>query len=757
MERGIIKILGSSATSFAACIYNGKKVAQGKAEAPIMLNFGDLEKFNIHSPFIMSRYLQKIADQNPNVKHPQLHLMGSLPGNPSDEEKKQFIGHMIQVLNELGYEGQPIAIWPHIDTKNWHVHSATVRVNQETGEWINNYLEGKRARHVLDRLRGVNTKNNLEKFLDFRFETREQFINLLRANGFRKSYYDEELDIVRVIRASEEKHYFTMDEIQKRIDVTGKNKDNQKERIKELRGILRDRRQRSMNYLVDDPDVKITKDGKRHTVTEKLRDVRGAAFEGDNGLDIKGIRKAQFKQFLEELKEKMGIGIVFNQWKDGTTKGYTLIDYKSKTIFKGSDILALDELLNPNWKKGQEKDQVLTADEAYESTQKLIDSPTLASDIYEELTALNLDIYEPDENEMTDIAVNFSNEEQEHRQEAVRIFKQLISEHKGPVDDFQDDYRSICEEGQKAYNHAATAEWLKRLKEERDEKEQAKTTDMADDEPSKREKLAWNEVGDYILDYFNSNDIEYNYKPTFEIKINGMDEKKARQLAFEKFEEAIYAHDNGSKNAADIAWEALAYAQVMERLHEDPELINRYVDQQAVDETQPVQAPTYPEEERERETVNNHIPKHENLAGIGERERAQAIDEARETMTSYGNRRFNGFRDDDILSISRGIVARTIERNHNCFNEIHLKSVMNDFTEELDLMPGYQRQVISDVRDIIFNSYLNVLLGAMQQTGPTGGPNNDLPRDKDDQWNLWKAYFGMMPPRQSKGQGVKRK
>ena len=755
MERGIIKILGSSATSFAACIYNGKKVAQGKAEAPIMLNFGDLEKFKIHSPFIMNRYLQKIADQNPNVKHPQLHLMGSLPGNPSDEEKKQFIGHMIQVLNELGYEGQPIAIWPHIDTKNWHVHSATVRVNQVTGEWINNYLEGKRARHILDRLRGVNTKNNFEKFLDFRFETREQFINLLRANGYRKSYYDEELDIVRVIRASEEKHYFTMDEIQKRIDVTGKNKDNQKERIKELRGILRDRRQRSMNYLVDDPDVKITKDGKRHTVTEKLRDVRGAAFEGDNGLDIKGIRKAQFKQFLEELKEKMGIGIVFNQWKDGTTKGYTLIDYKNKTIFKGSDILALDELLNPNWKKGQEKDQVLTADEAYESTQKLIDSPALASDIYEELTALNLEIYEPDENEMTDIAVNFSNEEQEHRQEAVRIFKQLISEHKEPVDDFQDDYRSICEEGQKAYNHAATAEWLRRLKEERDERERAKITVMADDEPSKREKLAWNEVGDYILDYFEKYNIPYNFKQQISIPTK-TDENKAREMAFEKFDEAIYATDNNRPDAADLAGEALAYAQIIEMLHKNPNLTEQIVEQQAMDETQPVQEPTSREEGRGRETVNKHISKHEDLAVIGKRERAQAIDEARDTMTSYGNRRFYGFTDNDILSISMGIVARAIERGKNCFNEINLKSVMTDFREELDLIPVIQRQVISDIRQVVFTNYLNVLLEAMQQTGLAGGPNNDLPRDKDDQWNLWKAYFGMMPPRQSKGQRPKR-
>ena len=98
MNRGIIKILGKDATSFAACFYNEKKVAQGKAEQPVMINFGDLQKFNIHSPVVLSRYLQKIADQNPNVVHPQLHLMGTLPGNPSEEEKNSSSTSLLRYL-----------------------------------------------------------------------------------------------------------------------------------------------------------------------------------------------------------------------------------------------------------------------------------------------------------------------------------------------------------------------------------------------------------------------------------------------------------------------------------------------------------------------------------------------------------------------------------------------------------------------------------------------------------------------------------
>ena len=92
-----------------------------------------------------------------------------------------------------------------------------------------------------------------------------------------------------------------------------------------------------------------TKDGK-HTVTTKLSEVK-TRFNGDKGIDIEGERKAQFKQFLLELKKELGISIVFSQYQDGKTKGYTLIDHKDGLVFKGSDIVDLQKLLNPDWRK----------------------------------------------------------------------------------------------------------------------------------------------------------------------------------------------------------------------------------------------------------------------------------------------------------------------------------------------------------------------------------------------------------------------
>ena len=54
-ERCVVKILGKTATSFAACHYNEKKVAEGTAKCISMRNCGDLGKYHIHAPVVPSR------------------------------------------------------------------------------------------------------------------------------------------------------------------------------------------------------------------------------------------------------------------------------------------------------------------------------------------------------------------------------------------------------------------------------------------------------------------------------------------------------------------------------------------------------------------------------------------------------------------------------------------------------------------------------------------------------------------------------
>ena len=577
MERGIVKMLGNDATTFAACFYNEKKVAKGEAKLLEMRNFGDLQKYGIHTPVVTSRYLRKIADQNPDVKHPQKHIMFSLPGNPTEEEKQQLVEHAIKVLERLGYKNQPSLIYSHNDTGHWHLHCVTVTVNQTTGEWIDNYMDGRKARHYLDELRGINAPNTIENFLRYKFQTKEQFLSLLRANGYSKSFFDDELEVVNVVRNGDVQHIFTFQEISEAIERNKKYLEESKDRIKQLHSMILDRRQRSMKYLVEDPDVKMTKDGKRHTVTERLRDVRGAAFEGGKafekeyknltGQEVKGIRKAQFKQFLEELKEQLGISIIFNQWKDGSTRGYTLIDHQTKSVFKGSDILQLDKLLNPDWKKGTEKDLVLSADEANEATHKLVNSTTLTEDIYDALANMGIEVARLSESEIENIAIEYQ-EEEENRRMAVSLLTELRKEYTQEISEYGEEYKQLCEKGQDAYNHALVAEYLHQLE---------LNNEQDEDEMKLRDRKDFDSlnIGEYIEDVLERYKI-YDIAGHYELSKENVDEKTAVDRAYASLQLSLQANEKGEiAEARQKAEEAVAYARHAYDLHENPKLLQR--------------------------------------------------------------------------------------------------------------------------------------------------------------------------------------
>ena len=63
-----------------------------------------------------------------------------------------------------------------------------------------------------------------------------------------------------------------------------------------------------------------------------------------------------YKQIAELMKSKFGVDMVFHT-KEGHDKpyGYTVIDHKNKTVYKGSELMNLKELLEPNEKQIQSR------------------------------------------------------------------------------------------------------------------------------------------------------------------------------------------------------------------------------------------------------------------------------------------------------------------------------------------------------------------------------------------------------------------
>ena len=341
--------MGATATSFAAVDYNENKVAEGFAECVAMRNFGPLEQYNFHAADTMKKYLQKIADRNDRVQHPQLHIMVSYPGIPTEEEKAVLLQNFIDTLDRMGYKGQPQAIWAHNDTDHFHFHAATVRVDQKTGKWIDNSWEGVKARKILDQLRGIEHDKQLDKMLNYNYTSREQFQHVLRANGYH-FHIDEESNNLEIYRACSNVGTVSLAEIEAKakenLDKNKAEKTKQLERLKQVRAIISKYRDKSLSAIVDVPELTKTKKGKAHTKAATKAAVKLAKFQGSIGLDITELKKAQFKQFLIHLKRTAGLEVIFHRGDDGKVRGYSVIDNSKGMVYNGSSVMKLDALLN---------------------------------------------------------------------------------------------------------------------------------------------------------------------------------------------------------------------------------------------------------------------------------------------------------------------------------------------------------------------------------------------------------------------------
>ena len=570
-ERCIVKIVGKGAISFAACFYNERKVAEGKAKCLAMRNFGELGKYFIHDPVVMSRYLQKIADHNSIVKHPQKHIVFSFPGKATKEQTEQLLKDAAATLDRLGYKDQPQAFWVHEDTDNTHIHAASVTVSVKDGRWIDNYMEGRRARRILDQLRGIGNTNDIDRLLNYGFETRQQFINLLLASGY-KCHFDEENETFEVWRNKDHIACLSADEVDERIAVNGRNKDSHKDIIRNLRGVLLDRRRRSMNMKMSgQPVTKHTKSEHTHTDTDKLGDMTHTRFNGDKGLDISGERKAQFKQFLLDIRQELGISIVFSQWKDGSTKGYTLIDNKDRIVFKGSDVVDLQKLLDPNWRKGQMRDGIITADEAAAIADEIRQSDNLPQAIGKQLERMGIDVtYSKD----TSFFLYRNTPEAENRSHAITLMERVTTMIEGEEDATEKGRKQIYDSAKEAICRAVCADMQREIEEEKERKrmaaEEAKRTELAKAQRRAEDAktMTWDGVARYVVDTLDDYGIDHDPggHEFDDNNVNSMGEDVCVNAAMKYLEEAIaLTNDRERKKYADLS---IGYARAAERRHQ---------------------------------------------------------------------------------------------------------------------------------------------------------------------------------------------
>ncbi len=297
--------------SFFGVDYNERKEKQGVASMIHFENFGYLQERTQIGKQEFKEFLKNHSAKNDRVKKPQFHAVLSCQGKAYTHEKLKE--NAIQIMEKLGYQGQPMLIYQHNDTDNNHVHIITSRVDR-SGKKINDRYEGIRARKIVNEMLAIDVKSEcrqaLKEALQYRITTQSQFTLLLEKKGYRVKAEGEEMIL---FKHGQRQGSVRADEIS-RIIERGKHKQIDKEKIKRL--ILQYQKQYSSHLI--NTSISNKPDNERaysSALTQALFHNKGL----------------QFHFFASKGHEQ--------------PYGYVIVDHNNKCVIKGSEVMKLDQLI----------------------------------------------------------------------------------------------------------------------------------------------------------------------------------------------------------------------------------------------------------------------------------------------------------------------------------------------------------------------------------------------------------------------------
>ena len=291
----IATILKSSST-FSAVRYNERKVEHGVAELVAIRNFGYLQDApEMRGITSLRNYLMDYSARNDRTRMTQFHAAISCKGD--EYSKEELIKIADQYLDKMGYnnDGQPVLMYFHHDTGNNHLHIVTSRISPD-GKKISDSMENIRSLKAIESIMSIDQKHQNSEMMklakSYHFESVSQFMAVFETSGYEAYIQDKDIYIKR---GGQVQDSIAVKDVEK---LCRKNGEEEKKRIRQLRAILK-----------------------------KYRD------------------QSSSREELEEmLKKKFGISLKF-LGKEFTPYGYMVVDNATKSVFKGSDILSVKDLL----------------------------------------------------------------------------------------------------------------------------------------------------------------------------------------------------------------------------------------------------------------------------------------------------------------------------------------------------------------------------------------------------------------------------
>ena len=319
----IVKILGSASSNFNGVQYNDKKVEKGTGELMMMKNFPSFINENSSQEEVRN-YLKSIS-KNEKVKKPQFHAVISTKFQQHNKEELAKVAE--DFMQEMGYGNQPFIVVFHNDTENNHVHIVSTRVDKSTGKKLNDSYEKLKAQKSLieikERIYGKNNEDIINKLLSYNISSLKQLEILMEKNGFKLVNNKNDENALDILKNGVREKTINGNQ----LNFSNPKNDN---RAKQIKAIL--------NKYKEVYSNKVFKVEDRRYLEKMLPEEK----QKENWKP-----KIEFESELQKkLRDVFGIDVIFHHKDELHPFGYTLIDHKTETIYKGSDILKMNDLFD---------------------------------------------------------------------------------------------------------------------------------------------------------------------------------------------------------------------------------------------------------------------------------------------------------------------------------------------------------------------------------------------------------------------------
>lgn len=322
--------------SFPGVHYNDKKIDKGTGELMLMKNFPSFINGSSSKEQVRN-YLRAISIGNKKVLKPQFHAMISAKFQGHSKEELTKIAE--DFMDEMKYGTQPFIVVFHKDTDNNHVHIVSTRVDKKTEKKINDSYEKLKAQkalaQVMERIFGVNEEEKLNKLLSYKISSLAQLETLLSRNGYKIGKNTNDENSLSILKNGVVQRKLSGDQI-----VFNNQKNDS--RSKQIRAILKKYKELYSNKV-----FKVEDNRRQDSTLPK---------DGPKEMNVHSKLTIEFESELQKkLKDVFGIDLVFHQVDEKPQSkeklegglrpfGYTLIDHKTQKVYKGSDILKMNEL-----------------------------------------------------------------------------------------------------------------------------------------------------------------------------------------------------------------------------------------------------------------------------------------------------------------------------------------------------------------------------------------------------------------------------